>query len=231
MNAKSNNPGGEMSGSGSKGQAGKSYVAKQGECISSIARNRGLFWQTLWNHPNNAALKTKRKDPNILYPGDVIYIPGKTEKQESGATEKRHRFFKKGEPAKIKLQILFNDRPRAKERYVLTIDGQHFSGQTDAQGRIKQPIPPNAKEGKLIVGEDEEQTEYVLQLGDMDPIDEITGIQGRLNNLGFSCAKANGILSIETKAALTRFQEAYGLPVTGQVDAATQAKLQQVHGS
>jgi hypothetical protein len=231
MDAKSNNPGGVMSGSAPKGQVGKNYIVKQGECISSIARNHGLFWQTLWNHPNNAALKTKRKDPNILYPGDIIYIPGKTEKQESGDTEKRHRFFKKGEPAKIHLQILFNDRPRAKERYVLTIDGQHFSGQTDTQGRIKQPIPPNAKEGKLIVGEDEEQTEYVLQLGNMDPIDEITGTQGRLNNLGFTCGEVNGIFGPETKAALARFQEDYGLPVTGQIDPVTQAKLQQVHGS
>lgn len=33
-------------------------------------------WQTVWNAPQNAALKKKRKDPTKIQPGDKIWVPG-----------------------------------------------------------------------------------------------------------------------------------------------------------
>lgn len=207
------------------------YTVKQGDCISSIAREHGFFWQTLWDHPNNAQLKAKRKNPNVLLTGDVVFVPDKSGKQEAGATECRHRFVKKGEPAKLRLQLLENDSPRANEPYVLDIDGQLFSGNTDAQGSIEHPIPPNANKGNLTVGVAPNQQKFVLQLGDVDPVDEVSGIQARLSNLGFYYDAVDGVMSPATQTALSRFQRKHGLPATGQADSATRAKLVQVHGS
>ena len=55
--------------------AAKEYQAREGDCISSIAYENGLFPNTLWNHPDNAELKRNRKDMNLLEVGDVVKIP------------------------------------------------------------------------------------------------------------------------------------------------------------
>jgi N-acetylmuramoyl-L-alanine amidase len=77
-----------------------------GDCINSIALEHGFFPDTLWNHGSNSELKQKRKDPNVLFPGDKLHIPDIEIKEVSKATEKRHRFRRKGVPAKLHLRFL-----------------------------------------------------------------------------------------------------------------------------
>jgi len=204
------------------------YTIKEGECLSSIAQRHGLFWQKIWDHPNNTELK-RRRDPNILYPGDVVFIPEKEKKQENGSTEQRHRFRKKGVPAKVRLRLKRNDQPRANESYVLEVDGNFFTGTTDADGKLEQSIPPNAKKGKLFIGKKRE--EYILNLGYMDPLNELIGIQKRLNNLGFHCGPTNGVLTPQTTDALKAFQKKHNLTESGEADEATKNKLIEIYGS
>jgi N-acetylmuramoyl-L-alanine amidase len=87
------------------------YTVQQGDCISSVAFERGFFWQTLWNDGGNASLKSLRKDPNVLKEDDVIHIPDLTLKYESGATEQTHTFKLKGVPAKFKIRVLKPPKP------------------------------------------------------------------------------------------------------------------------
>jgi N-acetylmuramoyl-L-alanine amidase len=206
----------------------KEHEVKQGECISSIAEKYGLFPETIWDDAANAELKEKRKDPNVLYLGDVVVIPDKREKEESGATENRHRFRRKGNTENLEIQLLDEGTPRANENYILDVDGKLLSGTTDARGRLKEIIPSNAKKGKLLVGD--EQEEYMLDLGYLDPIDQISGIQARLNNLGYDCGAVDGELNPETKEMLEEFQEKHDLQVTGEADDQTRAKLLEEHG-
>jgi LysM repeat protein len=43
------------------------YTVKQGDHLSSIAHEYGFpDYQTIWNHADNAQLKQKRKNPNVL---------------------------------------------------------------------------------------------------------------------------------------------------------------------
>src|SRR5438270_3311259 len=158
------------------------YTVEQGDCISSIAFEHGFFWETLWNHSSNATLKTERKTPNILMEGDLVHIPDLAVKQECGSTEKKHRFKRKAVPAKFRIRLLDADEPRAREPYLLYIDGASYSGSTDGDGWIEWPILPNAKQGRLLLNGGDEQ--YTFMLGHLDPIDQITGLQSRLSSLG-----------------------------------------------
>lgn len=81
-------------------------LAKQGDCISSLAYEHGLFWRTVWEHPDNSELKRTRKIPFQLLPGDCVIIPPLRTRQEACASEQRHRFLKKGVPAIVKIKIL-----------------------------------------------------------------------------------------------------------------------------
>lgn len=204
------------------------YEVQQGDCLNSIAKEFGLLWTTIWNHPRNASLKAKRKDPNILYPGDALYIPDKSPRTESIATDQNHNFVLKGARRKLKITFLCNDKPRASEAYTLTIDGRIFKGQTDSNGSLEQNIQPDASQGHLSLTKANE--EYDLLLGHMDPITEISGIQMRLQNLGFYIgARADGIFGPKTAGGVRAFQRKYGLQVDGIPGPKTQAKLKELY--
>ncbi len=207
------------------------YEVGQGECISSIAKNTGHFWEKIWNHPANAALKEARKDPNVLLPGDRVTIPAKTQKYESGETEMRHRFVRRGEPSKLLLRIVDEDGPRGDEPFTLEVDDRTFEGTTDTDGRLECHIPGNAKRGKLTVGEGACRLVFNLELGGIDPITEVAGVQMRLNNLGFACGPVDGKLGPRISSALKSFQGKHGMAMTGALDEATRAKVKEVHGT
>ncbi len=206
----------------------KKHTVEQGECIGSIAHEYGLAPMKVWQDPANAALRKKRRSPSALMPGDIVSIPDKRPKQAEGATEQRHRFVRKGVPSKIRLLILQDDRPRANLGYSLTVDHRTYRGRTDEDGRLEQAIAPNARRGKLVL---ETGEQYELDLGHIDPVDEMTGIQARLANLGYYAGEIDGVFGPSTREALERFQERHGLKKTGEPDAATLEKLAQEHDS
>jgi putative peptidoglycan binding protein len=205
------------------------YRVKQGDCISSIAFEKGFFSDTIWNHPNNSELKNKRKDPNILMPGDNVHIPDKRIREYSESTNQVYKYKCKNTPEKLRLQLLKENEPRANEQYELQIDSLKFSGSTDGQGRIEQSIPPNAKQGKLLLTNTEEI--FQLSLGYLNPNDEVTGAQGRLRHLGFYFGPIDGKISPEMEHAIQEFQIYKDIEPNGELDANTQNALKESYGS
>ncbi len=243
------------------------YEVQEGDCISSIAHEHGFLWETLWNHSANSGLNQQRKDPNILMEGDIVHIPDKTKKQESGATEAKHKFKLKGVPAKLKLKLMRpkagssppdapaadgggggspsngadpdykapknEEEPMKAAPYVLEVDGAPVAqGTTDGDGCVEIPILPDARAGKLIInkGSPDEKT-ITLDLGGMDPIDEVAGVRKRLGNLGYFCDAEGPADTSDLKDALRAFQERNSLDITGNIDDATKNKLKESHGS
>ena len=200
-----------------------SYTVQNGDCISSIAFEHGFFPDTIWNHDDNAELKSKRKDPNVLMAGDVVVIPDKQINEITKPTEQEHRFRKKGVPAKLKVRVLKKGEPRKNEKYRLIIDGKVLEGTTDGNGFVEKPLPPNAREGKLILGEGERKDTFVFRFGHVDPLDTDEGVAGRLHNLGYSAAT-------DLPGALKKFQSDNGLQATGRVDEPTRSKLKENFG-
>ena len=206
----------------------RTYTVKEGDGISSIAFRFGLFPESVWDDPKNRNLKERRKDPNVLFPGDVVYVRDKELKEVEGTTEQRHRFRRKGVPEVLRLRFLDEGgEPRADIPYVLDVDGTLLDGTTDADGVLACRVPPNARHGSLTLGSGEEQEVLDLRLGHLDPVTEITGVQGRLDNLGYDCGDELGELGDETRRALCRFQTDHRLPVTGEADDATRQALER----
>lgn len=235
------------------------YVVKQGDCISSIAKETGYFWETIWNDPANSELREVRSDPNVLLPGDRVTIPQKQRKEEPRETEQRHRFVRRGEPAVLRLRLLrrggvrttgqrlwqggqaelrwpdehrgeFQPEPLAGEPYVIDIDGREISGVTTADGLVQIPLYGNERRARLKAGVEPDILEHILQLGDLDPIDSVTGVQQRLNNLGYQCGRPDGIVGRRTRAALAAFQNDAGIRVTRRCDQPTRDALMERHG-
>ncbi len=203
------------------------HIIKQGESISSIAYEHGLLPDTIWTHPDNKQLKEQRKDPNILLAGDSVFIPDKTTKEISKATGATHQFRRKAVPAILRIRFLdAKEKPRADIPYTLEVNGVISKGTTNAEGFLIEYIVPNAAQGKVLLGKEDRQKEYKLKLGYLDPITEISGIQARLNNLGFSCGDEKDELGEKTRGALKEFQKFYELPVTGDLDNKMVAMLQ-----
>ena len=203
---------------------GFNYEVRAGDCISSIADQFGFFWQTVWDA--NPDLKSLRKNPNVLLPGDIVKIPDMVEKVESCPTDKRHTFVKKGTPAKFRLILEHHNIPLANRHYILDIDGKIYEGQTSSTGLLEVNISPSARQGYLRLPND--HIECALQLGNLDPLNELGGVQQRLQNLGFLESAPSGELDDDTRAALQDFQSSVNIPVTGELDDATRAKLLQM---
>ena len=204
------------------------YTVQQGDCLTSIAKQEGIKLEKIWNHSQNAALKQKRKDPNILLPGDRLFIPDRQLRDSDCSTDQRHTFQVEGMQANFRFRLLRNDKPRADINYTLILGGQQLSGTTDHDGWIVQKIPPDAAEALLVLAPDEQ---YTINLGCLDPFDELSGIQNRLRNLGFYGGAADGQVSEELTAALRMFQKSVGLEETGDPDPQTRDQLKLEHGS
>lgn len=215
----------------SGGKVIKNHTVIQGECLSSIAEEHGFFWETLWNHPDNKKLQELRRDPNILSPGDVVFIPDKRVKEVSEPTNQLHKFRVKNAPAKLKLRLLRGAEPRAGEPYVLIIDDVEIKrDKIPPDGTVEVSIPPRAKQGRLVLGAGESAETYVLQLGHLDPLEALAGVKARLNSLGFDCGKPNDEMNEQTSRAIADFQAYINhAEPNGQLDATTREALGRLH--
>jgi hypothetical protein len=211
----------------------KTHIVRQGECLLTIAERCGVPWKKIWTAPENAKLKQKGRDPNILLPGDELKIPEKEVKEERGAIEQRHRFRTTGKTRYLK--IVMQDpqgNPLAHRPYILQIDGLYLENsggstlETDADGVIECCIPASATEGKLFIDGDT----WVLNLSYLDPVETTEGLQARLNNLNYQLGPVDGIEGLRTREAIRNFQRDNDLVIDGVYGPKTQEKLRQVHG-
>lgn len=205
------------------------HVVVEGEGTTRISEQYGFDARTIWLDPANAALRSRRSDMNALLPGDVLMIPDKRAKYIDCATGAHHRFRRRGIPAKYRLRVLWGGRPVADRPYVLTVDGAPLSGRTTANGIVEKSIPAAASRGQLVIDMSRDrQLRYRIRFGSLHPIEEASGVQQRLANLGYD-VDPPGELGQRTRTAIRLFQAKLSLPVTGSVDDATREALRGAH--
>jgi N-acetylmuramoyl-L-alanine amidase len=207
---------------------GRQHVVRQGECLSSIARTYGFAdYRTIWDDAQNATLKRERKNPDLLFPGDKLFIPEKGGREETGGTESRHRFVTRSTSVRLELAIRVDNEPVSGKPYTLRVGDRELQGTTDGDGVLRETIDPTAAHGHLRF--DDPPLEWNLEIGHLDPVGKDTGVQARLNNLDHPCGDADGIPGPRTRAAVRQFQSRHGLRVTGAIDAATRDALRKTH--
>lgn len=205
----------------------RQHRVRQGEDLTSIAIRYGFNPQTIWDDSANSELKRLRKNPNILMPGDIITIPDKRDREESGGTESRHSFVALGRTRTLKLELK-NDEGEALANcdYRLRIDETWREGSTDGNGQLNEQIPIRARRALLII----DGKEIALRVATLDPISTVSGVQARLRNLGYH-VEQNGQLDRRTITAMQAFQRANNIPESSEINDQTTSKLLELHGS
>jgi N-acetylmuramoyl-L-alanine amidase len=210
------------------------HIVQQGECLSKIAKRYGfLDYKKVYEHADNADLRKKRPNPNLLFPGDKIVIPDPTPKTASITHGRFHRFTLK--VPRRHLRIALKDaegQPLAGKAYTLILDDrEEIEGSTDGEGFLDEEIPLHTGKADLEC----EGQSWELGLGALNPLENapdegVSGAEARLINLGYAL-EPTGQMTIELRSAIRAFQHLNKLEVTGRLDAKTIQKLQEQHGS
>ncbi|MEA2563913.1 MAG: hypothetical protein QOH06_5417 [Acidobacteriota bacterium] len=204
------------------------HDVKPGETLLGLAAANGLeSWKDIFDRPENAELKKTRPDPGILKAGDRIFVPNRVMRQEASLVDAKHSFKVSRPRAWLRLAVKdAAGEALAGMKYELAVAGTTASGKLSADGVIEQAVRVDTTEGKLTVWMDETLTQvWDLKIGHMDPAGEVSGIQARLNNLGFDCGEPDGVLDDDTQSAVRAFQGLTGLDATGKIDDVCREKL------
>ena len=115
--------------------------------VKGIAKKYGFSsHKKIWDHAQNAELKKQRQNPNVIFPGDQLFIPDKSEKKETRNTGQRHQFVLKTE--KLKLRLVLEDlyeKPIANAPCELRVENETFRLTTDGKGKIERDIKPGTR--------------------------------------------------------------------------------------
>src|SRR5437016_6321963 len=122
---------------------GKTHIVVQGEFLSKIARAYGFASHlTIWDAPENKDLKEKRQNPNILFPGDKLFIPDKETKEESRPTERKHKFELQGEKLMLRIVLMgLKNKPLEGHECTLIAEGNRKDITTRTDGLLQEDIP------------------------------------------------------------------------------------------
>jgi N-acetylmuramoyl-L-alanine amidase len=207
------------------------HTVEQGEDLLTIAARYGRAdWRQIYDHQDNARLRELRPNPFVLKPGDEVVIPDQEEGEEApfGVALDALNTLEVGPSQTAPVRLTLTDRrgqPYADTRFRVTFEGEETEGTTDGDGLLEAEIPVTIQEARLeawLAGPEQDPEAWILDLGHLDPIEEESGVEGRLRNLGY--------WGSSLERSLEMFQAVKRLPVTGEVDDATREALMEEHG-
>lgn len=209
----------------------KYHTVIQGESISSIAKAHGFFdWNPLYNRPENAKLKELRPNPDIVYPGDKVYIPDKENQGIVVQVNQLHTFKIRKSRDTLKLKIApTGDQVWSDRKVELELEDQTLESNIDTEGFVSFTLPHKTSDKALLLvysAKDTEQPSYrvSLKLGQLDPIETPSGQQARLTSLGHESTGE------DFEPEIKDFQQNNNLISDGICGPITQQKLEETYG-
>lgn len=137
--------------------------------------------------------------------------------------------------SRIRIALTSEDESYANAPFHVEAEGWSFEGTISAQGVVEFRVPSAYRRVTLRIPR--ASAEYPVTIGDLDPIDERTGVIERLTHLGYYGSYGGEDDSrappddAAVLLAVRSFQRAQSLPPTGGLDAETLAALRRAHGS
>ncbi|MCA9619430.1 MAG: peptidoglycan-binding protein [Myxococcales bacterium] len=218
------------------------YVVRQGDHLARLAAERGFDAAEVWNHDANRELRERRRNPQVLAPGDVIYLPEARQSRLRLTAKSQNRYQADMPTVRVDQVLTFGARPLADERYeVHGLGGEPLLRRTDREGRARFEAPAHLRHVHLYLPD--QNVAALVQIGHLDPETEDQGLRDRLAHLGYLLPRgllppslAGDVADPATRAreiedALRRFQRDRELPENGAPDEATLAALLDAHGS
>lgn len=210
------------------------YVIRQGDHLARLAAERGFDPVKVWNDSANEGLRAVRASPQVLAPGDVLYIPEPKPRTPMAVTVGASNRFKMTVP-RATIRVSFARHGRRHANAAFRVDGFRgapIEGTTTAEGLAEFDLPLDVRAATLTLVE--ARLVYRLRVGGLDPASEASGARSRLRHLGYLPTHGHAPSSAEDSAneltrALRAFQIDHGLEPTGQLDSATQAALAEAH--
>ncbi len=211
----------------------------QGETLSSIAtRFKFSTIDTIYNHSNNSEFKALRPNPDIIHAGDELFIPETVPAKLKVELNKKVTFIIKKPKEILSLRINLEedkDLQAANKDATLIVDDVEHSSKVDASGLVQWKLPKTSTRMgivKLFLEPDQSEPTHAFEvkLGELNPISENTGIQARLNGLGFHCGKVDNKLKIKSNEAIRKFQQVNNLAIDGMAGPNTQQTLEKQYG-
>jgi hypothetical protein len=164
------------------------WVIRQGDFLLKLANQFGFNADTVWQDSTNASLRALRPNPNILLAGDVLYIPdppASGPSMKSLAPGSTNNFVAPDPPTvTISHQFVGDDSSTyASKAYTIQELDQLTGLTTDANGVLTFQAPVTLQTATVTFTDTGEA--WALSIGSLDPIDTLSGIFQRLQNLGY----------------------------------------------
>lgn len=206
----------------------KPHVVQQGEHVRKLAFRCGSTPDEVWGHAKNAELKEKRTSFDQLAPGDVIHLPADRAVGLALQQGSSNRYRATVEKVSLDLVLQATGRTFANEPFEVHGTGaaQPLPGTTDGAGCAHFEVPVWVRE--VLVKLTARGHEFPILIGDLDPVEEDSGVAQRLRQLGYLTHDGDEEALIE---ATSRFQCAQGMKPTGEIDQATRDALAAQHRS
>ena len=175
------------------------HVVQSGEWLDGIAKSYGFeSWRDLYYADDNAGYRANHPDPDVLYPGDEIVIPGRT----GGDTTEPQE-----DPEGLRLTVFGHADPTGRDEYNHVLAGR----------RAK------AVFGLLV--RDVEMWDELYRVSHGGDQWKLRHMQLMLVKCGYAAGEPDGVLGTNTMDATRAFQRDQGIAPSGYVDVATRKKL------
>jgi len=196
------------------------HIVLQGETIPAIAHQYGFAdWRNIWEHPRNEHLAEMGRTPNILNPGDRVYIPD----YDSGIfifTTGRNTEIRLLNPWANVIRISFQDRfgnPYSGKRCQVEIGGNSREGESDGNGLFEFELPREVSSAIFKLWPDDANDDkfyvWILRPGYLNPVTEISGAKARLKNLGYGIDGIDDNADRRTQNAVELLRAQHELPI------------------
>jgi hypothetical protein len=211
------------------------YIVRPGDHLAQLAYVHAFDANEVWSHERNADLRQMGRTPELLAPGDILYLPVKPKEGMAFSAGTSNRYRAQVPTVKVSLAFKDADRVLSDEPYEVHglgtdgSDGQTEARKTDADGKIELELPVTTREVSIVFPI--QNVAYEVRVGDMDPVAELSGVQKRLENLGYLPRdRESASEGAYLQGAIAAFQKQHGLSPTGTLDQGTTRLLKDEHG-